>query len=282
MYEVEIGNSIGASRMNSKEKEEEPGQVDFYKQETCKNYQTLLELQDVKWEPVVSEKNVKVFTFNSFIKVEAFLRCSPNRLFTLVKDNSIVTRSEWDSLCEMNELSILEEYPCDEDNGHIYLVGFNLINTWFPREFIGIQWIRKKDLMTIFRTTKNPIHSVKPGRVEGSLFFASWIENMDEDKSYITQIYDVNLNGWIKRTHIDPQLLIERLYLMEHVANNTKLFTTIYSPWKCSLCLKMIPPHELECRHCRRERYTRCPDLVCMEAQQKRARVCWKCGIKLL
>jgi len=70
--------------------------------------------------------------------------------------------------------------------------------------------------------------------------------------------------------------------LYRNVARDSSLFLNTYNPWKCEICKKMVPAHELYCRRCEKERYTRCSDMECYEPQMEGATQCSKCGIKLL
>lgn len=115
-----------------------------------------------------------------------------------------------------------------------------------------IQWIREHTITLFWSTTKCT---------------GIWVKQVDQ-KSFLVIISNAPITT-------DP-------FHLEYVARDSYQYHSIYNPWKCQTCYKMVPAHELYCRNCQKERYVRCADLACYEPQLKDAKVCWKCKEPIL
>lgn len=186
---------------------------------------------------------------DGFLKTECLLECDSNRFFTVCSDRYYETRSLWDKTAK--KLQVFEKF--ETEDGIIHFIQQN--------DFIGIQWIREPRLI-VYRTLSHPKHTYK-GPVQ---MMGIWIRSVDKTKTFLTIVSNY--------THT------MNITEMEVLVNNTPKFLTIYNPWKCKACTKMVPAHELECRGCRTPRFWRCQSLECYEPQMEHAKKCSFCGIK--
>jgi hypothetical protein len=209
-----------------------------------------LKLRNMKDWIFVSEVD-KIYTFknSTHYKNECIIDCDPDRIAVMASDISANTRCKWDPYVNRT-LTSLEEYKLDD--GILNVVGFH--------GTVGIQWKRKSDKshLILYRTTKHPIHN---GTIDKYNEHMIWLRRIDDKKCFFTFI---GLHPYVK------------IKLME----NAK-YMEIYSPWECKVCLKKVPAKELECRTCKTERYSRCKNYGCFEAQREGCIKCEHCGTLL-
>lgn len=184
---------------------------------------------------------------DGFYRTQLLLDCDAHRFFTLCADRHYETRSKWDHSC-CSSMKVIEMFETED----------GIIRFLKQDAFVGIQWV-KEPTNIVMRTTPHPKHPWK-GPTKTIVF---WIKAVDKTKTFLTVIS----SGPLKMNF--PQ--------MEAFARNTIRYLAVYNPWKCS-CTKMVPPHELECRACRKARYWRCQNLECFEAQMEDAVKCAFCG----
>lgn len=194
------------------------------------------------WKLEKVEENIQYFRNETHIKTEAIVNLSKIRLMTMASDISCNTRCQWDPHVNMT-LTVLEEHE------NVHVVGFN--------GTVGIQW--KNDSFIVYTTIVHERYNATDKTRDEYLI---WIKELDDKKCFFTCIgfrpY-VKLNYMLKANYIE-----------------------IYSPWDCKTCdKKKIPAHELECRQCKSERYTRCKDYKCYGPQQKGNLLCQYCGKEL-
>ena len=216
---------------------------DCYKAEIKNLYQRLKDIKN--WKLIKDETNFQIFQSGEYFKTEAIVEYDADKLAVMASDISANTRLKWDPHINTT-LTSLEEYKLDD--GILNVVGFN--------GTVGIQWKRK--LLIIYKTAEHRIHKAT---VHTKNEYIIWIKQLDKQKSFFTCI---GMKPYVKI----PYML------------NAK-YMDIYTPWICKICQKKVPPHELECRHCKTERYARCKDLKCYEAQREGNVNCQYCGIIL-
>jgi hypothetical protein len=214
-----------------------------YKSEIKDVYKRLKSMQG--WKLIEEEDGIQYFRNDTHVKTEAIVKFDLNKLITMASDISANTRMKWDPFTN-GTLTSLEEYKTDD--GVIHVVGFN--------GTVGIQW--KRNNMIIYKTTKHKIHNATVN-VENE--YMIWAKELDEGKCFFTCI---GLKPYVKLK-----------YML-----NAK-YGEIYSQWVCKICAKKLPPHELECRHCKTERFSRCKDKQCYEAQREGNVLCQFCNKKL-
>lgn len=201
---------------------------------------SILTNRKLRWK----EQSPGHFSTGELHKFEYVLKCDSNRLYSLCSDRHYETLIQWNaSVAEHTR--IVHHY--ETVDGKIYLMKKT------PLGFNGIQWCRDPKIVLYRSVDELPIKMI-----------GFWINALDDYKTFLTVICNY-------KTSIDHQML-------ERVCCDTPLFLSIFNPWKCSVCRKMMPSHELECRFCRRVRYWRCQNLQCYEAQRDKTTVCRLCG----
>lgn len=184
-----------------------------------------------------------------YVKHEKVLEIEMDRLFTMVSDISSVTRCKWDPFVNKT-LTSLEEHQMED--GTLNIVGFN--------GTVGFQWFRKSEntCLIIYSTCTHPIHNATNFSFTEYMI---WLKRIGKEKTFFV-FYGIR--PFIKFEHLQKAKYLE-----------------IYKPWNCANCRKLVPAKELECRGCKVERYRRCPDKKCYEAQREGAETCEFCGVIL-
>lgn len=212
-----------------------------------------------EWIPTHSTEkdDIQFFESDGKIKIVSLITCDFDRLCKLVSDISYNTRYQWDNI---KHLQVIEEYEND-----LHIIRFN--------DYLGVHWYRKlkKSATILFKTCTHPIHKLVP-EYAGEFFI--YIKEIDETKCYISIITTIKMHR---------EYEIQNIQRVERLSNDIIRFNGIYNPWKCDVCRKNVPAHELECRNCKKERYKRCSDVGgCYEAQRKNSVYCDFCKMLLI
>jgi hypothetical protein len=244
--------------------------IEKYKQTVRTFYESVISMESQKWTTLSQRTRINCFINDvGFLKCEALLYCNAHKLYRLCSDVSYVTRRQWDTLSHMGNLRVLEEYE-----NELRYVHFFTTDRFWHRDFLGIFWTRRTDMKIVFQTTPHPKFRHHPSRYKADCSCFISIENLDDERSFIKMVVKLDLHALWANT-ITAENLMDYMKLLEDTARNMR---DIYDQWKCTICLKMLPAHELECRHCSKERYWRCPEMTCMQAQWKGDEKCFDCG----
>lgn len=181
-----------------------------------------------------------------FFKREQVLQCDANRLYVLCSDRHYETLVYWNAQAAQ-ETQIREHF--ETVDGNIYYMDKT------PLGFRGIQWNREPKIVLYRSVDEFPVKMI-----------GFWINVLEDYKTLLTVIANFTIPTDFK--------------MLERVCRDSPLFLSIYNPWKCEICRKMVPAHEIECRICRRARYWRCQNLECYEAQMDKTDTCRHCGRK--
>lgn len=212
----------------------------------------------------------------SHYQIKAILNCAPERLHTLITDNSYVTRSQWD----INALGAVEQRESyDTNEGPILVVQTKL---QMPkgakalgvkdRDYIGLQWSRfssaTETYTVVFTTISHELYQCSPGCVPGNTTILTFVKPMENNRCFLQCTIEIEplpavvVSFFIERINA-------RLLMMEHVCN-TK-YEAIYNRWLCATCPldrnAVNDPNLLECRYCKVARYWKCLHINCKRSQ---------------
>lgn len=202
------------------------------------------------WRLKSEKDNVQTYESAGYTKGEAMLpKICQNYIYTLASDVNLQTRKQWDAT--VHKLLVLESY--ETENGILYYM--HRQNTQ------GVQWTSNNKSWVIFVSQSHPDFGVPNLSAE----FCIWIKEM-EQYCFLTIIY--------KKTDIKADSIYNRIKLMENVSKDLKLCHQIYDSWKCDICVKPVPAHELECRICKKERFGRCKDVSCYRVLERGEKSC--------
>ena len=221
-----------------------------YRKQISKLFTILTTLKDWKYIGDTADK-IQLFKCDQYIKMECILRCSMTRFGKAIGDTSIVTREQWDK--SMETLTRLEQFD------QVELINWN--------HSLRVQWMRSSATDSVLIVQVSTFHPVFRGDPDAELNDSLiWIKELEPNKCFLTYI----------GLH---QLTVIRQ--CEALCQQDEQWRSIYALWKCPTCCapdRMNPPHELECRLCKTERFGRCVDKQCFLEQRRGAKVCEKCG----
>jgi hypothetical protein len=197
----------------------------------------------------ISGGNFNISYCEPYTQIECIVKeCTIDQLLQSLGDTSSVTRSQWDhSITVLTRLCIF--------NDDIELINVN--------RSLRIQWSRLcpgKNALIVQSTAMHPVYKSAPNATHN-------------DCIYIMRALPP------QNVHLLYIGIIDVTTMIQECISSIPRFGTMYASWKCSNCPDLtIPAHELECRRCKIERYKRCPNKRCYEAQMKNATVCTICG----
>ncbi len=190
-----------------------------------------------------------ISTSGPYVKLECILDIECTMLTTALSDTSAITREQWDS-----RTHTLVRLCMFESN-------VELIN-WEHSLRIQYRRTSENENLILQSTAMHPVYKSAPNAQHNDCLF---LLKRAGDRTHLTYIGLLDISPTI----LECELAVPRL-------------RGIYDTWKCLNCAHSgIPPHELECRNCKLERYRRCPDKRCFEPQKKDATKCELCKILL-
>ena len=225
-----------------------------------------------------TSKNIQVFYEKdlNLYKSEAILNARMSILFQLQSDIYDTRIYVWESFSRLGlgkliYIKILEEFEIKD--GTMFYIEF-VINPdqlmYEPRYFQGIQWIRKNKIV-IFKTCKHIKY--EPQENNCKLLFVSWMNEIDEKKTFIAELIKYDFGGKLK--NIDIECFGDRMLFLETIANK---YYTVYDPYTCKGCRTLVSSAFLKCPRCQIERFGRCNDVVCFEPCNFDDDKCKKCN----
>jgi hypothetical protein len=232
-----------------------------------------------EWKLQKNCEHINLYTtFNNVVKIEAILTCSSTYLYHLCSDVYEGTRYKWDEnkvpIFGIGVIHNLSVENVDENLNYLeYTINPQKLLMDY-RYFEGIQYTKNNSAI-IFRScvSKEPPSDINC--IKSKIIMGCWIKSIGDNKVFITQIIRADFGYWL---NMDHNLLIQRIHMLEKLAQNIPRMQSIYNPYTCSMCKKLVNSQLLECNYCKQERYGRCPYLHCYRPLMENEKKCIKCG----
>ncbi len=211
------------------------------------------------WHYVGKVGRFNVANSAPYVRLECIFEGSVAQFGIALSDTSAITREQWDvsTVSPVREKRLTRLCLFDESN--IELINWN--------HSLRIQWKRasEKEVLILQSTTMHPVYKSDPSAKHNDCMYL--IKELDPHRVHILYIGIIDTSATIVHA--------------SDLIRNTDRFRRIYDSWKCPNCSHIVPAHELECRHCKLERYRRCPDKRCYREQRENATICEYCGLAL-